>query len=212
MVNTEDINAKVRASGFEVIDIKDGCYDVEGIARALEKAKQSKDKPTFINVRTTIGLGSAVAGKAASHGAPFGAEDVKNMKKTNGFDPEKHFEIGEEVMEFFSDLPERGEGFVHEWDDVFHRYCKQFPEAGEELQSRIRGEIRKDWRELIPKSFDTADTPSRVSGGQVLNPLAKAINSFMVGTADLSPSVNMMWEGKVDFQSVSTRSLHLPTS
>lgn len=207
-MNTEDINAKVRACGFEVIDIEDGCYDVEGIVKALEKAKESKDKPTFINVKTTIGLGSAVAGKAASHGAPFGADDVKNMKKTNGFDPEKHFEIGEDVRAFFSDLPERGEGLVHDWNDLFNTYCKQFPHLGEELQSRIRGEIRKDWKDLIPKSFDTADTPSRVSGGKVFNPLAKDINSFMVGTADLSPSVNMIWDGKVDFQSVSNQ----PTS
>ncbi|TKA72800.1 hypothetical protein B0A49_10486 [Cryomyces minteri] len=35
----------------------------------------------------------------------------------------------------------------------------------------------------------------------VLNPIAKEMNILMVGTADLTPSVNMSWEGKLDFQS-----------
>ncbi|KAF3771090.1 hypothetical protein M406DRAFT_59863 [Cryphonectria parasitica EP155] len=200
MVNNEDINAKMRACGFDVLEVQDGCYDIERIIQALEKARQSNDKPVFINIKTTIGLGSAVAGKAASHGAPFGVDDVKRMKQANGLDPEKHFEISDEVRAFFANLPERGEELVREWENLLGRYCQEFPELGEELQSRMRGEIRKDWRDLIPKTFDTAPTATRVSGGQVINPLAKEINSFMVGTADLSPSVNMIWDGKVDFQ------------
>lgn len=205
MVNNEDINAKMRACGFDILEVEDGCYDIEGIVQALEQAKKSMDKPTFINIKTTIGLGSAVAGKAAAHGAPFGADDVKNMKKANGFDTEQHFIIDDEVRNFFADLPERGESYRQEWDGLLNKYCKEFPELGMELQSRIRGEIRKDWKDLIPKSFDTAATASRVSSGKVLNPLAKDINAFMVGTADLSPSVNMIWDGKVDFQPVSDR-------
>lgn len=209
MVNNEDINAKMRACGFDILEVEDGCYDIEAIVQALEKAKKSKDKPTFINIKTTIGLGSAVAGKAAAHGAPFGAEDVKNMKKANGFDTEQHFVIGDEARNFFADLPKRGEDLRQEWDVLFEEYCKQFPDMGRDLESRIRGEIRKDWKELIPKSFDTTPTASRVSGGKVLNPLAKDINAFMVGTADLSPSVNMIWDGKVDFQPVSDSSQSL---
>lgn len=205
MVNNEDINAKMRACGFDILEVEDGCYDVNSIVQALSQARQSKDKPTFINIKTTIGLGSAVAGKAAAHGAPFGAEDVKNMKRASGFDPEKHFEINNDVKDFFAELPNRGEDFVQEWNKLFDNYSKEFPELGQELQSRMRGEIRKDWKELVPKSFDTGETASRVSGGKVINPLAKSINSFMVGTADLSPSVNMIWDGKVDFQPVSIR-------
>lgn len=207
MVNNEDINAKMRACGFDILEVEDGCYDVKSIVQALAQARQAKDKPTFINIKTTIGIGSAVAGKAAAHGAPFGAEDVKNMKRANGLDPEKHFEIDDDVRNFFGELPKRGETFVREWNSLFDTYCTKFPELGQELQARIRGEIRKDWKDLVPMSFDTAETASRVSGGKVINPLAKSINSFMVGTADLSPSVNMIWDGKVDFQPVSIETI-----
>ncbi|ROV93648.1 hypothetical protein VMCG_08037 [Cytospora schulzeri] len=200
MVNREDINAKMRACGFDVLEIEDGCYDVDSIVDALEQSRKSKDKPTFINIKTTIGIGSKVAGKAAAHGAPFGAEDIKSMKKANGLDPEEHFVINEKVRSFFADLPRRGEGFVKEWKNLVEEYCEEYSELGEEFRVRMRGEMTRNWSDLIPQSFPTSDTASRVSSGLVLNPIAKEINSFMVGSADLSPSVNMIWDGKVDFQ------------
>lgn len=203
MVNSEDINAKMRACGFDVLEVADGCYDVDGIVRALEQARNARDKPTFINVKTTIGVGSAVAGKAAAHGAPFGVNDVRNMKMANRFDPEQHFVVGDEVRDFFADLPGRGEGFVAGWKGLVEEYYQEYPELGKEFQARVRGEMTKNWQDLIPQTFSTSDTASRVSSGLVLNPIAKEINSLMVGTADLSPSVNMIWDGKVDFQHVS---------
>jgi len=59
-----------------------------------------------------------------------------------------------------------------------------------------------DWAELIPakSSFSTTATASRKSAALICNPLAEHLSNFMVGTADLTPSVNMAWKGKVDFQ------------
>ncbi|KAL4905444.1 hypothetical protein BDW74DRAFT_185010 [Aspergillus multicolor] len=200
LTNTEDINAKMRACGWDVIDIEDGCYDVEGIVEALSKARASTEKPTFINIRTVIGLDSKVAGQAAAHGAAFGVADVADMKRKLGFNPEEHFVVGETVRQFFADLPARGEAWVKEWKDLVQSYTESHPELAEEFQRRLRGEIPADWQKLIPTEFPDKPTATRASSGLVFNPLAQNINSFMVGTADLSPSVNMIWKGKVDFQ------------
>ncbi|KAL4758882.1 transketolase family protein [Aspergillus foveolatus] len=200
LTNTEDINAKMRACGWDVIDVEDGCYDVEGIVEALSKARASTEKPTFINIRTVIGLDSKVAGQAAAHGAAFGVEDVAAMKRKLGFNPEEHFVIGETVRDFFADLPARGEGYVKEWEDLVQRYSEAHPELADEFQRRVRGELPADWQKLIPSEFPDKPTATRASSGLVFNPIAQSINSFMVGTADLSPSVNMIWKGKVDFQ------------
>ncbi|OIW31514.1 transketolase [Coniochaeta ligniaria NRRL 30616] len=208
MTNTEDVNAKMRACGWDVIDIEDGCFDVAGITQALEKARKSTEKPTFINVRTIIGLGSKAAGSAVAHGAAFGAEDVKNMKRAYGFDPDQSFVIGDEVREFFRDIPERGEARVREWEALVDRYAAQYPELAAEFRSRVRGELPSNWRDLIPTSFPDKSTATRASSGLVFNPIAKEIKSFVVGTADLAPSVNMTWPGKVDFQHPSLK----PTS
>ncbi|KAF9890549.1 hypothetical protein FE257_005680 [Aspergillus nanangensis] len=200
LTNTEDINAKMRACGWDVIDIEDGCYDIEGLVTALEQARAATDKPTFINVRTVIGLGSNVAGQAAAHGAAFGVPNVADMKSANGFHPDEHFVIGETVREFFADLPTRGEALVQQWHAQLQQYTQQYPELGAQFQQRMRGELPSNWKDLIPTSFPEKPTASRASTGLVFNPMAKEIDNFMVGTADLSPSVNMIWPGKVDFQ------------
>lgn len=207
LTNTEDVNAKMRASGWDVIDVEDGCYDIEGIVSALEQARNSQEKPTFINVKTIIGLDSHVAGTATAHGAAFGPQSVANLKTLYGFNPEEHFVIGDAVRKFFQDLPARGEQWVQEWNQLVSDYTARHPELGAEFQARVHGELPANWEQHIPSSFPEKATASRASSGLVFNPIAKEINTFMVGTADLSPSVNMIWPGKVDFQHVS-----IPTS
>jgi dihydroxyacetone synthase len=200
LTNTEDVNAKMEACGWDVIDIEHGCFDIPGLVVALKAARKSRLKPTFINVRTIIGLESAVAGDAVAHGAAFGVKDVADMKTAYNFDPNQHFVIGDEVREFFQDLPSRGEKMVREWEKLRESYSKEYPQLAAEFQSRVRGELPSDWKSLIPNDFPSKLHPTRASSGLVFNPIAANVKSFMVGTADLSPSVHMSYPGKQDFQ------------
>ncbi|KAK6513520.1 hypothetical protein TWF281_005143 [Arthrobotrys megalospora] len=207
LCNNEDVNAKMIACGWHVIDVEDGNYDVEQICKALLTAKSQESKPTFINVRTVIGIGSKVAGNAKSHGAAFGPEDVANIKRKFGMNESEHFVISDEVYEFFRGAIPTGRQLENDYNDLLNRYCDAYPELGAEFQRRMRGEWTDDWMKFIPskEELPKSPTPSRKSAGLVCNPLAQNIRSFMVGTADLSPSVNMIWEGKVDFQNPNLR-------
>lgn len=205
LTNTEDINMKMRASGWDVIDVEDGCYDIDGIVQALEKAKGSTEKPTFINIRTVIGVGSAVAGDAKAHGAAFGPTDVASIKRAFGMNESEFYQVPQQVYGFFADIKKRGEALETQWNSLLKKYQKGFPELGAEFAQRITGNFPENWMKYIPakEDFPTSPTASRKSAGLVCNPLAQNLNSFMVGTADLSPSVNMIWKDKVDFQHVS---------
>ena len=204
IANTEDINAKMRASGWNVVEIFDGSHDVQSITEALLAAKLSKDKPTFINCHTVIGIGSAVARDAKAHGAAFGEEDVQNIHRKFGFSAHERFHVPEEVYAFFRKSQKSRQVQVDDWERLLDDYCHAHPKLGRELRQRIRGDLPDGWECNIPSSFPTSATASRKSAGLVMNPLAQAIPTFIVGTADLSPSVYMTWPGKVDFQSVST--------
>ncbi|KAF2807372.1 transketolase [Mytilinidion resinicola] len=113
--SAEDVNAKMRACGWNVIDILDGNHDVEAIVNALVAARSSKDKPTFVNVRTIIGIGSQVAGDAKAHGAALGPAVVAHVKKQNGMNPEEHFVISDEVYAFFRETKSRGRQLEKDW-------------------------------------------------------------------------------------------------
>ncbi|KAJ6788725.1 hypothetical protein PWT90_03923 [Aphanocladium album] len=202
LCNTEDVNAKMRACGWDVIEIADGCFDVEGIVNALLKAKESQEKPTFISIRTVIGIGSKVAGDAKAHGAAYGSDDVRSIKQAFGMNPDEHFVVHEEVYSYFADIKPRGDALEKEWRSLLEAYGEQHPELHREFKLRMEGKFPQDWRRIIPakEDFSTDPIASRKSAGLICNPLAASLNNFMVGTADLSPSVAMMWKEKVDFQ------------
>ncbi|KAK9449621.1 Transketolase, thiamine diphosphate binding domain-containing protein [Limtongia smithiae] len=199
LTNTENINDKMRACGWNVIDIEDGCYDIAAIVAAMAKARESTDKPTFINCRTIIGVGSDVQGDAKAHGAAFGEKGVRNVKMANGLDPDIKFFIPDAVYDFFSDIRVRGDHLTSDYTTLLSEYAQAYPELSAEFESRRNGLLPANWSSLIPASFPNEPTASRKSSGLAFNPVAKEINSFIVGTADLSPSVNMIWPGKVDF-------------
>ncbi len=205
LTNSEDVNAKMRACGWEVFDIEDGCFDIEGISNALRTARSRSDKSTFINVHTIIGLGSAVAGDALSHGVAFGDKDVANMKRNAGFDPCEHFVVPDSVRKFFSTAATNGTRATEDWQQRVAAYAEAHPALATEFEQRRKGELVGDWESLIPNSFPEKPTATRASSGLVFNPIAKDVKSFMVGTADLSPSVNMIWKGKEDFQHPNVR-------
>lgn len=48
-----------------------------------------------------------------------------------------------------------------------------------------------------------ASTATRKSAGVLNNAFASNINSFLVGTGDLTPSVNVTYKNRIDIQSVS---------
>ncbi|KAK4234467.1 dihydroxyacetone synthase [Achaetomium macrosporum] len=191
LCNTEDINAKMRACGWDVIDVEDGCYDVEGLVKALLKAKAS----------------SQVADDAKAHGAAFSPEGVRAVKEAFGMNPDQHFVISDEVYNFFRDAKTRGDRLEEDWNRLVSSYAEEYPELYEEFLKRVEGRFTHDWRRIIPakEMFPTATTSSRKSAGIICNPLAAKLKDLMVGTADLSPSVNMIWKDKVDFQHPSLK-------
>lgn len=202
LTNTEDVNKKMEACGWEVIDVMDGVNDVEAIVAALEKGRDpNRIKPLFINIRTIIGVGSAVAGKAVAHGVPLGKDNVCDMKKAYGWDPEQKFIIPGKVKDFYSEIPSRGEKFVKEWDDLLCAYSKEHPELAAMFKDRMAGKLPSDWKSMIPQSFPSENTPSRKSNNFVVAKMLAEIPTFMVGTADLTPSVNLTYKDYEIFNS-----------
>lgn len=169
-------------------------------------AARSSSKPTFINIRTIIGFGSTLAGTAEVHGAALGVDEVARLKKSFGLNPNENFHIPDDIYEFFCDLADRGETHEKEFATAMVEYQKEYPDLAAELALRIAGKMPAKWTKYIPSREDnpTASTATRKSAGILTNALAGNINSFLVGTADLTPSCNVAYKDKVDFQSVST--------
>src|SRR5699024_12813044 len=68
------------AQGWNVITVPDG-NNILSIIKAIEDAKTSTDKPTLIEIKTTIGKYSKLEGTNLVHGSPLDKEDVSAIKE-----------------------------------------------------------------------------------------------------------------------------------
>ncbi len=77
---TENIGMRFISQGWNVITVEDG-KSYELISKAIEEAKTSTEKPTLIEVKTTIGAGSINEATEKVHGSPLTKEDITQIKE-----------------------------------------------------------------------------------------------------------------------------------
>lgn len=176
---SENIRGRFESQGWEVFEC-DG-HNFEEIDAAITAAKAAT-KPALIIANTVIAKGAGeLEGSHHSHGAPLGDEVIAKAKQDAGFDPEKKFFVADDVMARFRCAIEEGDLLEREW---IHRQ-KTMPllEQNEVLSSLEN----PDFSRIDYPVFDKADA-TRSTNGKIMNAIAKAIPSFLGGSADLSPS------------------------
>ncbi|MBB6444168.1 transketolase [Bacillus benzoevorans] len=197
---SESVENRFKAYGWQYIRVEDG-NDLETIAKAIEEAKQDESRPTLIEVRTVIGYGSPnKSGKAASHGAPLGSDEVKLTKEAYNWTFEEDFHVPNEVYDRFKSLiVEQGEKKEKEWVELLNQYKNEYPELGQELQTAINGELPQGWSKDLPVYEEGKSLASRASSGEAINGIAKNLPSLFGGSADLAGSNKTTIKGSADF-------------
>jgi transketolase len=197
---TEDVPARFRSYGWNTLTVEDGNNDLAGILSAIEQAKHS-DKPTLISVKTFIGFGSLKQNTESVHGAPLKADDLKQVKSKFGFDPEKTFEVPEDVYAHFHEASARAAHAESEWSALFTAYAAAFPAEAAEIQRRFAGQLPENWSAVLPryKPEDKALATRQLSE-IVLNAVAPVVPEFVGGSADLTPSTLTWLKCSHDFQ------------
>lgn len=185
----EDVSARFRAYGWQVQEIAD-VNDTHALELALINAKAETQKPSLIRVRSLIAYGSPnKSGTAGSHGSPLGADEIKLVKKFFGFDPEKSFNVPEEVLSYYHEKGAKGEGKEEKWNKLFADYKAKYPELAAEYEAAFKGELPAGWADKLPV-FKGSDPKmaTRQASGKVLNAIAASLPNLIGGAADLSPS------------------------
>jgi len=176
---SENIRMRFESQAWDVLEC-DG-HDFDAIDAALTTAKTNK-KPTLIIANTVIAKGAGkLEGSHHAHGAPLGAEIIAEAKLACGFDANKSFQVDEDVMIRFRCAIEKGDFLEREW---IHRQ-KTVP-LMEQNEALIALE-NHDFSRIEYPTFDKSDA-TRNTNGKIMNAIARAVPSFLGGSADLSPS------------------------
>jgi len=181
---SEDIRGRFISQGWDVLEC-DG-HNFDEIDSSITKAK-TNTKPTLIIANTVIAKGAGeLEGSHHSHGAPLGADVIKKAKEEAGFDPEKSFFVDEDVMARFRCAIEEGDLAEREW--IHSQKTMPLMEQNEALEALQNPDFsRIQWPEFLKENGDKADA-TRSTNGKIMNAIARAVPSFIGGSADLSPS------------------------
>ena len=207
---TENVVERMKAFGFQTIEVKDG-NDIEAIGKAIEEAKADKERPSFIKVNTIIGYGAGKkAGSASSHGEPLGSEALAALKSGFGFNPDESFKVDDDVYANFKSVNEKNAKAEDEWNKLFKEYAAKYPENAK-LWEKYYSDIDES---LIDSdefwSWDEAPAATRNISGSIINRLKDIYPNIIGGSADLSPSNKTVMnnEGYIEKGDYSGRNIH----
>jgi transketolase len=187
----EDVAKRFEAYGWHVQVVDDG-NDIEKIKDAVHNAKHQTRKPSLIKVRTQIAYGSPnKVNTAGAHGSPLGADEVKRVKEFFGFDPEKSFDVPENVINYYRETGKRGEKLEQEWNNLYEAYQKQFPDLAAEYEIMRYRKLPEGWKDKLPVfKASEGKVATRKASGKTLNAIASGLPSLLGGSADLAPSTD----------------------
>ena len=187
----------------------EGGENVVGIEEAIAEAKRVTDKPSFIAVRTIIGYPAPnLMNTGKAHGAALGDEEVAAVKKILGFDPDKTFEVRDEVIEHTRRLVARGKEAHEKWQSEFDAWAQREPERKALLDRLTEQKLPDGWdADLTHWEPGSKPLATRAAFGQVLNDVAPKLPELWGGSADLAGSNNTTIKGVKSFgpPSISTK-------
>ncbi|BDB43079.1 MULTISPECIES: transketolase [Mycobacterium] len=204
----EDTAARYRAYGWHVQEVEGG-ENVVGIEEAIANAKAETGRPSFISLRTIIGFPAPnLMNTGKAHGAALGDDEVAATKKILGFDPDKTFEVRDEVIEHTRKLVQRGKEAHEKWQTAFDAWAQREPERKALLDRLTAEELPDGWDADLPHWEPGSDAiATRKASNEVLDAVGPKLPELWGGSADLAGSNNTTIKGAKSFgpPSISTK-------
>lgn len=194
----EDVFKRFQALGWNILEVKDG-NDIEAIDKAINLAKESKDKPTLIVLHTIIGYGSANQGSHKTHGAPLGLEDGEHAKEVYGWQYPP-FTIPEEVYQTFKEsFQERGKKEHDAFGENFATYQLTYPKEANFILDSFNNDIDQYVFRDLPDFPEDDNNATRNTSNIILNLVQQELPNLIGGSADVASSVKTDIKGGVLF-------------
>ena len=198
---TEDRAKRYEAYGWNVQEVGGDGNDMAALEKALNNAKQEKERPTLIKLRTHIAYGSPnMQDTAKSHGSPLGDDEIRLIKERFGWDPEKSFYVPKEALAHIRKAADEGKGAEAAWNKMFAEYAKAHPELAQQFRDATEGTLPVNLDDILPRFEAGSSIATRKASGKVLDALMPKLPLVLGGSADLTPSNNTEFVGAKAFQ------------
>ncbi len=204
---TEDVGKRYEAYGWhvQVVDWTNGgteyVEDINALYDAIVAAGEVTDQPSMIILDTIIAWPAPNAqGTEAAHGSALGDEEIAATKVVLGLDPEKTFDVPEEVIAHTRKLLERGAAAGAAWDREYAEWAAANPERDALRQRLVDRALPDGIGDVLPEfPADAKGVATRAASGKVINAIAPIMPELWGGSADLAGSNNTTITGAPSF-------------
>ncbi len=195
---SENVKMRYEAYGWHYI-LVDDANNLDAVDAAIKEAKNVHDKPTLIEIKSIIGMGSPVQGTSKAHGSPLGADGAKKTREFFQYNY-KEFEVPNEAYDTFRNhIEENGVKAEQVWNELYKAYGEKYPELKEELQNAIDNKLPENFTKDMPSYEAGKGVATRNASGEAINYFAKKLPSLFGGSADLQGSNKTQMSGEKDF-------------
>ena len=192
----ENISMRFLSQGWNVITVENG-ESYELISKAIEEAKTSTDKPTLIEVKTTIGKYSKLEGTNKVHGTPLKEEDITSIKEQVGI-RDIPFAISQNTIDEFRLLiNERCQNLSETFNEKLNSLDDN---TKEELEYFMNNNKKIKWKEFFYDAPEDKQESTRVTSSKILNEIVMSSPYMMGGSADLFAANKTYINDAGDFQ------------
>lgn len=198
---SDDVARRFEAYGWHVQNLGKSANDVERLDAAFTAAREARDRPSFIIVRSHIAYGAPnKQDTPEAHGAPLGEDEVRAAKRYYGWPEDAKFLVPDRARAHMSEAGEQGGRLETEWEEGLQRYREAHPELAERFEAYRAGDLPEGWDADVPV-FQPSDGPmaTRAASGKVLNAFAGRVPWLLGGSGDLAGSNKSRIEGANDF-------------
>lgn len=204
----ENIHQRFESYGWDYHRVGDG-NDLNAIDHAIKQAQAANDRPSIIEVKTTIGYGSPQAGTNKVHGAPLSEADLAATKEAYDWPYAPFYVPGEVYERFYRSIRRRGHKAEAQWNHMMESYAMQYPELAAYFADDVRQIKSVDLSDLTD-DYELGDAEAtRLTSAKVLQTLGKREHSLWGGSADLfaSNKTDLKDNGRFDVDNAVNRNL-----
>ena len=178
---SDDVPARFRAYGWNVIDAGEPGDDCDAIEKHLRAAAAHVGQPTLVVLRTRIGVPSPDFTDAhEAHGNPFTAEHVSRTKAVMGL-PDEPFHVPSDVVDAYrTHCATRGERWHADW------LARAGSDRVAALDRYHRSPDAAEVRAALPPFADGDSVATRVAFQKVLDASSSVLPQVLAGAADLT--------------------------
>lgn len=176
--------------GLNYIKVTNG-NDIGAISNAISLAKESKDKPTVIEIKTKIGYGSVHEDSPKAHGSALSEEQIKLLKDKLQYHNDK-FEVSKNAYAEFEGFAKKGEKARLSFEEKIVKIKSENKEKYQVLENILNGELTID-KKFFDKDYAKEKDSTRNISFHVIKKIVENNPLITLISPDISSSTKITY-------------------